>query len=362
MDLTAIVVAKNEEANIGPCLDACIQSIEHVLRTGRIRTAEILVVDSSSVDQTIQIVEKYPVSIVRLSNRSPLSASAGRYIGMKHARGQRILYVDGDFELSGPWLAEAIQCLDSDPRLAAVSGRIEERYEDSTILARRVMAEVGKHRAEPEAVPIGLYRRDALDATGGFHPFLRGGEDRELADRLRQAGYSLEGLDIPMGLHRRVPRGFKLDYVSFLRSAFWWSFGDGQAFRLHRSDRESTRFRTRLRYLNLEHVQNYGLFFLVAAIGLTNVACAVQNHLWFVALSLDAMVMIVATYLGHKAGLRWREEIFVFQGIPYSTVRHVAFLLGALRKPRDALEYPRTEQIMRGPGLPISFALEQQKN
>ena len=361
MDLTAIVVTKNEEANIGPCLEACMRSLDDALCKGSISTAEIFVVDSASVDHTVQIVEKYPVSIIRLSSLAPLSASAGRHVGLKHARGRRILYVDGDFELSPPWLAEAIQCLDSDSKLAAVSGRIEERYEDSTILAKRLMEAVGKHRAEPEAIPIGLYRRDALDATGGFHPFLRGGEDRELARRLRQAGYSLKGLDIPMGLHRRVPRGLKLDYVSFLKSAFWWSFGDGQAFRLGHRDQGSVGLGKPLRYLNLEHLRNYGLFFLVATVVLTNVACATRN-LWFVALGVDAMAIVMARYLSHRAGLTWRETIFVFQGIPYSTVRHVAFLLGAMRKPRDATEYPRTEQVTKEPGLPISLALKQQRN
>ena len=109
MDLTAIVVTKNEEANIGPCLEACMRSLDDALCKGSISTAEIFVVDSASVDHTVQIVEKYPVSIIRLSSLAPLSASAGRHVGLKHARGRRILYVDGDFELSPPWLAEAIR-------------------------------------------------------------------------------------------------------------------------------------------------------------------------------------------------------------------------------------------------------------
>ena len=81
-----------------------------------------------------------------------------------------------------------------------------------------------------------------------------------------------------------------------------------------------------------------------------------------VALGVDAMAIVMARYLSHRAGLTWRETIFVFQGIPYSTVRHVAFLLGAMRKPRDATEYPRTEQVTKEPGLPISLALKQQRN
>jgi len=361
MDLTAIVVTRNEQANIARCLEACIHSLNLARRSGQIQTAEILVVDSWSNDKTVEIAEKYPVSIIRLSKVSPLSASAGRYVGLKHASGNRILYVDGDFELSGPWLVEALKSLDQNPKLAAVSGRIEERYENPTILAKRVREHTGRHRAVPEAIPIGLYRRDALDATGGFHPFLRGGEDRELAYRLRNAGYDLKGLDVWMGLHRRVPAGFKLDYVGYLRSVFWWSFGDGQAFRMRRRDHRPIGLQTRLRYLNVEHVRNYSLLLSVAAIGLTNLACALENAFWIQAVALDVAAVTTAVALSRRSKLPWREAVFVLQGIPYSTTRHVAFLLGALERPRDASNYPRTEEVMREAGIPIVFASEEER-
>src|SRR3989442_15470006 len=171
MDLTAIVVTRNEQANIPKCTEACIHSLNLSRRAVQVRSLEILVVDSRSNDKAVEIAEKYPVSIIRLSKVSPLSASAGRYVGLKHASGNRILYVDGDFELSGPWLVEALKSLDQNPKLAAVSGRIEERYENPTILAKRVREHTGRHRAVPEAIPIGLYRPEALDATGGLPPF-----------------------------------------------------------------------------------------------------------------------------------------------------------------------------------------------
>src|SRR3990172_1683212 len=81
INLSAIVIAKNEEAKIGECLE----SLSWV--------DEIIVIDSGSTDKTIEIAKKYRARVVSTDTGS---FSDWRNIWVKEAAGDWILYVDAD--------------------------------------------------------------------------------------------------------------------------------------------------------------------------------------------------------------------------------------------------------------------------
>ncbi len=196
--VSVVIIARNEEANIARCIESVLQEIGDL-------GPEIILVDSASTDRTVEIASRYPITILQLSPVAGLSPSAGRFVGCRHASGEFILFLDADMVLIGGYVSAAIQSM-VDPAIAAVGGRLFRVFpgEDLT-------------RAHPEPDTLGrvgslggagLYRAFALKASGGFNPFVKGEEERELGHRIASKGYAILRIDAPMVYHMEKHRTF----------------------------------------------------------------------------------------------------------------------------------------------------------
>jgi len=203
--LGVVVVARDEARHIAACLRGVLAAVEGMGET------RVVVVDSDSTDDTAAIAAMFPVEVYRY--RSPIrTAAAGRRIGTELVRSRYVLFVDGDCVLEGGWLSGALSRLEADRNLAAVYGSRREVYEgrpDGFVSA-----------ASPEETGLGgnaLYRRDALVAAGGFHPFLPAEEEGELLGRLRSAGWRVEPTRDLMFTHYTTPKDTVLGHGRRLR-------------------------------------------------------------------------------------------------------------------------------------------------
>lgn len=352
IDLALIVIARNEEGRISDCLDSCVRAISRARAEGLLRTARIVLADSASTDQTIRRARKFPVTIVRLGSGWPLSAAAGRFVGLRHADSEFVLFVDGDYVLYDDWLPVALRIIRGDADIAAVCGRHNEEVTGEGFLMQAVKESTESAIGDPEAVPIGLYRADLVRAVGGIHPFLRGGEDRDLAHRLRAAGHRIVRTDAAMGVHRWSDGG-PLDYVTYFRSILAWSIGDGQAFRL-RKDR-SFRRQALKRYGNARHLVHdfYGLLLIVPVL-------TVLLAGWSPA--VPAVLSIVTGYglglevIRRRWRLTWRAFGFRLHAVPYSLIRQAGFVIGFLRSTPHPSSYPAGEEILQQVDVPFDLA------
>jgi (heptosyl)LPS beta-1,4-glucosyltransferase len=93
MKLTAIIIAKNAEDLIGDCI-ASIKFCD-----------EILVVDDSSTDNTKEIAKKLAARVIENTSKS---FAEKRNLGLEHAKGEWVLYIDTDERVSKE-LKESIQ-------------------------------------------------------------------------------------------------------------------------------------------------------------------------------------------------------------------------------------------------------------
>jgi glycosyltransferase involved in cell wall biosynthesis len=219
-ELSVVIIARNEEQTIGPC-------IASVLRETTLCRSEILFVDSASTDRTVEIAREYPIAIARLAPEL-LSPSAGRWQGTRLAHGDYLFFVDGDMMVIDGWVSKAMEAL-KDPRLAAVAGRLFWVLPGEPLnLGRRDDLPLGH---VPGLGGAAIYRRRALEECGGFNPFLRGEEERELAFRLSLRGYFVERMDVPMAYHMDKERGVD---ETLGRSVYFTGVGQimrGHAFR-----------------------------------------------------------------------------------------------------------------------------------
>lgn len=185
-ELSVVVVAYNEADQIADCLDAVFAACRGVT------SFEVLLVDSNSTDETVAIASEYDVSIHRITDDGLTTPGAGRFVGTRQARGERILFVDGDVVLTdGAWLADALTALREEPDLAGVDGHLNERRADEAASVDFLHG-------------VALYDRAALASVGGFHPFLTAWEDVDLGFQLTLAGHELRRLPAVVG-HHPVP-------------------------------------------------------------------------------------------------------------------------------------------------------------
>lgn len=83
--VSIIIPVYNEEKHISACLD-------NVLRQ-HYPDFETIVVDDGSTDRSIDIIRRYPVRLIQQKHRG---AGAARNLGVKHSRGEILVFIDSD--------------------------------------------------------------------------------------------------------------------------------------------------------------------------------------------------------------------------------------------------------------------------
>lgn len=195
-DLSIVLISKNQAWNIARLLESVLAETEEIL------SREVVLVDSASTDRTIEIACNYPVKIISLQPDQRLTAAAGRYIGYKHTSGNFVLFLDGDMELYPGWLARALAFIQSQKKVAAVTGHLIDLPK-----AAKNKPEWGPSSANDFAKEVlhgggaAIYRRSTLEQVGTFNPYLYSDEEPELCIRIRHAGYRVLALESPIAYH-----------------------------------------------------------------------------------------------------------------------------------------------------------------
>jgi glycosyltransferase involved in cell wall biosynthesis len=162
---------------------------------------EILVVDGGSTDGTRDMVRDRAATDarIRLLGGPGVNTPAAMNVGAAATTGTYIAKVDGHGYVNPDFLAVAVGVLESDPAIGCVGGVIVPIA--TTSVQRAIQAArfsvlgvgVGIYTAAPvrhdiDTVQCGVYRRDVLEAIGGFDPALQFGEDEEVNFRVRASG------------------------------------------------------------------------------------------------------------------------------------------------------------------------------
>jgi GT2 family glycosyltransferase len=233
LDLSIVLINKNQAWNIS-------RLIESVLRaTSSVHSKEIILVDSASTDETVALAGRYPITILRLRPGQRLSPAIGRYIGSQRARGDLVLFLDGDTELVEGWLARALQKMRDEPGAGVLTGKV---INCQTSAAGRAVPLDEVYKGASREVLWGsydgggaaMYRRSLLEKVGTFNPGLFADEEPELCLRIRHAGYRVLELDYPIVWHYNDAPEAISNVLSRRRRNFL--LGVGQCLRYHLGD------------------------------------------------------------------------------------------------------------------------------
>jgi hypothetical protein len=160
------------------------RTIETCLRSIRAQTwpaLELIVVDNGSTDGTWAAAERH----ADLALRGGPERSAQRNLGIDHAAGEWVCYVDADMELAPDVVERAVL---AGMRADAVGVAIGEKSVGEGFWTRCRALERRCLRDEPELRWPRLVRTGYLRGTGGFAPWLTGTEDAELHRRMVTGG------------------------------------------------------------------------------------------------------------------------------------------------------------------------------
>ncbi|MEI7034940.1 bifunctional polysaccharide deacetylase/glycosyltransferase family 2 protein [Streptomyces pratensis] len=227
--VSVLVPAYNESA----CIEATVRSLaagDHPI--------EIIVIDDGSTDGTADLVEAMRLRGVRVVRQRNAGKPAALNNGIRHARHDIVVMMDGDTVFEPSTVRELVQPF-ADPRVGAVAGNAKVGNRASLIgswqhieyvmgfnLDRRMYDLLGCMPTIPGAV--GAFRREALERVGGM-------SEDTLA----------EDTDVTMALHRD---GWRVVYAENARAwteapesvqQLWsqryrWSYGTMQAIWKHR--------------------------------------------------------------------------------------------------------------------------------
>jgi len=188
--VSVVIPNRNGAATIGRCLDAAFAS--------SYPRFEVVVVDDASDDDSVSIVERYPVKLVRLERHAGVSRA--RNAGAAASRGELLFFTDADCLLQPDTLALAEAAYGRRDDLLLGGTYTPSPWDEDFFSA---FQSISIHHAETRrerpdyvashalAIDAGLFRRSGgfrSDRLMGVAPSV---EDVELSHRLRRAGCEL---------------------------------------------------------------------------------------------------------------------------------------------------------------------------
>ncbi len=231
--VSVVICARNEEANIGRCLDH-LDALDYP----RDRL-EILLVDDESIDRTAEIMRSYAernssLRVLSTAQEPKILPAKQRPLnmGVRESTGEFVLITDADIAVRPGWIrahlgayGENIGIVGATTRVDISSGKLFDRLQSVEL--------VSKHAVAMGCVGLGYpltimgnnfsFRRDAYDRIGGFLGMKRSVvEDMALMNAITtRTPYTLNWAGGRQGVVISMP---EKDMKAFINQRFRWIF------------------------------------------------------------------------------------------------------------------------------------------
>jgi GT2 family glycosyltransferase len=229
-----VVIGRNEGARLTRCL-------ESALRGG----VPVVYVDSASTDGSVDMARKLGVRTLALDMTVPFTAARARNAGFRELTKSRagieyVQFVDGDCELADGWLEKSAELLALDQSVAAVSGRLREKFPENSVYNLLCDIEWDGPTGEVKACGgIAMMRVSAMQTESGFREDLIAGEEPELCVRLRKSGWKIWRLPDDMATHDASMDRFGQWWTRSVRAGY--AFAQGANLHGSRPERHGVR-------------------------------------------------------------------------------------------------------------------------
>lgn len=223
--VSVILPVLNEE-------DYLVHAVEAILQQKFTGQIEVLLSIGPSIDRTMQVAEGLAKkdSRVRIIENPSGRTAAGLNLAIKHSKFPVIVRVDGHSNIPENYIELAVQLLEKTGAvnvggLMAAEGRTP--FERAVAGAMRSPLGVGAAKfhtggqaGEVDTVYLGVFKRDALLAVGGFDEHFTRAQDWELNYRLRKNGGKIY-FDPRLTVTYRPRRSFKALAKQYFEYGRW---------------------------------------------------------------------------------------------------------------------------------------------
>ncbi|HPC04904.1 MAG TPA: glycosyltransferase [Syntrophales bacterium] len=216
--VSVLIPTKNNETTIGTCLRS--------LSRQTFPDFEVLVFNDASSDRTLEVAESVAkedlrIRVLTVSESRGIAVARNALLGK--AAGKIVVFLDGDASCPESWLEKLVRPFE-DPEVGCTGGP-DRIPPDHSLLSRCIdysmHSFIGSGKMRMSGNPLVRYlpagcnmavRREVLDGIGRFdESFVIRGEEKELANRIRMAGFRIVHVEEAWVWHSRRPT----------LSAFW---------------------------------------------------------------------------------------------------------------------------------------------
>ncbi len=328
--VAVVIPTCNEESNIGRCLDSILNTAYPLA------LLDIVVVDGMSTDRSRSIVERYQAACpsIRMIDNTQVAKSAGLNLGIRDTSSDIIMRVDTHSTYDPSYIPVLVDGLDKYQCDNIGAVRRTARPE-SGVAARAICAmishpfaagrspwRVGTSSAlEVDTVYCGCYRREVFDRVGLFDERLIRTQDRELNQRLIDAGGTI--VLTPDTSCTYYPRAEVGAYARWTYDGAYWVF---YARSLSQSSRVSLK--------NMAPLVLLGSHLLMAVSALGGLCCGKQSTAFRKALWLSAMASgtywVANVIVSIRSGLSQKSPTMAVSMVWAFAITHFAYAIGSL--------------------------------
>ena len=182
LDVSVVVIGYNEEANLASTFDA-IMAMDYTL--GAI---EVIYVDSASSDNSVAIAQGYTDKVF-IEKEFP-SAGRNRNRGLLEAKYDIVHFVDGDVIIAKDYLQKSVPIF-KQKDVQAIVGQLDEQN-PNIFNAMAALTNEKKEEGYAHFTSTGAtYLKSALWSVNGYDERIKRGQEIELGERFRAAGFKI---------------------------------------------------------------------------------------------------------------------------------------------------------------------------
>jgi glycosyltransferase involved in cell wall biosynthesis len=183
------VCVKNNERTIKTAIDSILkQKYPRELM-------QLIIVDGCSTDRTLPIIEKMTSEIdisAEIFSDQGKGLGAARQMVVDNAKGDYIIFVDGDVELQEDFVQEQVDFMEKNPKVATAVGRY--MFKEGNLLS--TVWSLFCHVAPQLGTDGTIFRLEALRQVDGFDENIRGAaEDTDVIRRISKKGWASSAND-----------------------------------------------------------------------------------------------------------------------------------------------------------------------
>ena len=207
--------------NEGDRLKRCVRSVPIYV--------PVAYVCNASTDGSVAFARSKHATVVEPVMSRPFSGARARNEGYHALQSTNLRvgftqFINRDCELEPKWLRRAMQSLETRPTVAAVWGRQRERFPDASLYNRVYDDEWNTLEGQTDAyVGDALMRVYAFRQVGGYDPARIAGEEPELCQPFRSAGWRILRLNAPTTIHDAAMHRFSQYWNRAIRSGFGYA-------------------------------------------------------------------------------------------------------------------------------------------